>query len=96
VTDTCTDTCTWRGVNPEGGARQGRARYDPDSIAAITEAYYEDGWQYLTVWLGWDETGDVVARIRRDPETGRREWWAAPGTVPAEAEAAVLTQLEGQ
>ena len=78
-------TCTWRGTNPEGGARQGRSRYDAGSIASITEAYYRQGWRDLTVWLGWDPRGDEVAWIRTDPVDGTRTWWA---------EAAVRTQLE--
>lgn len=70
------DTCTWRGINPDGGDRGGRVRYHPASIASITEAYYADGWQELTVWLGWDETGEVVARIETSGD-GNRTWWAA-------------------
>ena len=68
-------TCTWRGINPEGGARGGRSRYNPASVASITENYYRQGWRELTVWMGWDETGDVVARIGDGPD-GERTWWA--------------------
>ena len=75
------DTCTWRGINPEGGARGGRSRYDAASVAAITENYYRQGWRELTVWMGWDETGDVVARIGAGPDD-ERTWWAE--VVPVE------------
>ena len=70
--------CTWKGVNLSGMPRGGRTSYDPPRIAAVTEAYFRAGWRELTVWRGWDESGDPVARIATGAD-GKRTWWAESG-----------------
>lgn len=70
---TTTGRYRFRGVNRNGGSVTGSITIPDGRLPAWVQQKYEGRWRWLEVD---DTSGERVAEIGHNDDTGRRIWWA--------------------